>query len=80
MKLGDEGSLDYKFIVQKERLGRVCPGSPFYHKGRLWVILNRATGGGKLIRSLEGGEHETKILPSTTIVLYLISGKKTKKR
>jgi|18_taG_2_1085343.scaffolds.fasta_scaffold00249_12 hypothetical protein len=79
MKLGDEGSLSYKFIVKKERLGRVCPGSPFYYKGRLWVSLNRADGGGKLIRSLEGGEHEIQILPSTTIVLYLLSGKKIKK-
>lgn len=79
MKIGDEGYLDYKFRVRKCRLGRVCPGSPFYHMGRLWVIINRAKNGGKVVRSLEGGEHEVKTLPSKTIVLYFLSGKKLKK-
>ena len=76
MKLGDEGDVSFTFRVKKTRLGRINAGTPFLYKGKLWIVLNRAEGGGKLIRTLVGEEHVSAVKPSSTIIRHIVRSKK----
>ena len=76
MKLGEEKDTEFVFRVKKTRLGRINAGTPFLYKGKLWVVLNRAQTGGKLIRTLVGEEHESLVKSSNTIIQHIIRSKK----
>jgi len=78
MKVGEEKDMTFGLRVKKTHLGRLNAGTPFVYKSKLWVILNRADGGGKLIRTLVGDSHETAVKPSNTIVRHVVGSKKTR--
>lgn len=78
MKINEEGNLDYTFRVKKIHLGRLSPGEIFWYKRKLWIVLNRVEGGGKLVRTLTGVHHQSNIQSPTSLVHHVLSGKKFK--
>jgi hypothetical protein len=71
-------NLKYNLELEQTTLGHANAGRVFIYRKKLWIVLNSVKKGTKLVRTVGGTHHKSKVMPSKTKVKVLHSAAEDK--